>query len=66
VPADASIALTATDALMAFGRTSSPDQVFLRALAHDGFAITGLLQSVVDVIGQAWGHEAIPIRRFVS
>jgi hypothetical protein len=51
---------------MAFGRTSSPDQVFLRALAHDGFAITGLLQSVVDVIGQAWGHEAIPIRRFVS
>jgi urease accessory protein len=66
VPADASLAVTATDALIAFGRTSSPDQVFLRALAHDGFAITGLLQSVVDVIGLAWGQEAIPMRRFVS
>ena len=66
VPADASIALTARDALVAFGRSTSPDQVFLRALAHDGFAMSGLLQSAVDVINRAWGCEPIPIRRFVS
>lgn len=66
VPPDASITLTATDALMAFGRTSSPDQVFLRALAHDGVAISGLLQSAVHVIGRAWGCEPIEMKRFVS
>jgi urease accessory protein len=66
VPPEASIALPATDALMAFGRTASPDQVFLRALAHDGVAMSDLVQSAVDVICGAWGLETIPIRRFVS
>jgi len=65
VPPDTSIALTASDALVAFGRSTSPGQVFLRALAHDGFAMSGLLQSAVDVINRAWGLEPIPIRRFV-
>jgi urease accessory protein UreH len=66
VPADASIALTTTDALLAFGRSASPDHVFLRALAHDSFVMSGLLQSAVDVISGAWGLEPIPMRRFVS
>lgn len=66
VPPHASIAFTATDALMAFGRSTSPDQVFLRALAHDGFVMSGLLQSAVDVIDAAWGCEPIAIGRFVS
>jgi len=66
VPPDASIALTATDALTAFGRSSTPDQVFLRTLAHDGFEMGRLIQSAVDVINTAWRCERIPIRRFVS
>lgn len=66
VPPDASIALPASDALLAFGRSAAPDQTFLRALAHDGFAMSSLLQSAVDVINAAWGLEPIPIRRFVS
>ena len=66
VPPDAPIALPASDALMAFGRSPAPDQMFLRALARDGFAMSGLLQSAVDVINAAWGCERIPMRRFVS
>lgn len=66
VPPDAPIALPASDALMAFGRSPAPDQMFLRALARDGFAMSGLLQSAVDVINAAWGCEWIPMRRFVS
>jgi len=66
VPPDSSIAVAGTDALVAFGRTTSPEQVFLRALAHDGFAMSSLVQSAVDIIARAWGSEPIPIRRFVS
>jgi len=66
VPPDSSIAVAGTDALVAFGRTTSPEQVFLRALAHDGFAMSSLVQSAVDIIARAWRSEPIPIRRFVS
>lgn len=62
----AAIAGPRGDVLMAFGRCASPDQVFLRAVAHDGYAMSGALQSAVDVINAAWGHESIPMRRFVS
>ena len=66
VPPEAPIALTTTGALAAFGRSTSPEQVFLRALADDGYALSGALQSAVDVINRAWGLAPIPIRRFVS
>jgi urease accessory protein len=51
--------------LMAFGH-AAPDQVYLRALAMDGFSMGRLLQSAVDRINAAWGLEAIPLRRFTS
>lgn len=51
--------------LMAFGHTA-PDQVYLRALAMDGYAMAGVLQSAVDRINAAWELEAIPLRRFTS
>jgi urease accessory protein len=51
--------------LMAFGHTA-PDQVYLRALAMDGYAMGRLLQSAVDRINATWGLEAIPLRRFTS
>lgn len=66
VSPEAAIAGPTGDVLMAFGRCASPDQVFLRAVAHDGYAMSGALQSAVDVINAAWGHESIPMRRFVS
>jgi urease accessory protein len=66
IPPDSTVALTASNALMAFGRSASPEQMFLRALADDGYAMSGALQSAVDVINTAWGCEPIPMRRFVS
>lgn len=51
--------------LMAFGQTTS-GQVYLRALAMDGYAMGRLLQSAVDRINTAWSQEAIPLRRFTS
>lgn len=66
VPPEAPIALTTTGALAAFGRSTSPEQVFLRALDRDGYAMTGFIQSAVDVVNAAWGLEPIPMRRFVS
>jgi len=51
--------------LMALGHMA-PDQVFLRALAIDGYAMGRLLQSAVDRINASWGLEPIPLRRFTS
>jgi urease accessory protein len=51
--------------LMAFGHTA-PDQVYLRALAMDGYAMGRLLQSAVDRINAAWSLDAIPFRRFTT
>jgi urease accessory protein len=51
--------------LLAFGHTA-PGQVYLRALAMDGFSMAGMLQSAVDRINGAWGLEPIPLRRFTS
>lgn len=56
---------TASETLMAFG-PSAPEQVFLRALAMDGYAMAGVLQSAVDRINAAWNLDAIPLRRFTS
>jgi urease accessory protein len=56
---------TAPETMMAFG-PSAPEQVFLRALAMDGYAMAGVLQSAVDRINAAWNLEAIPLRRFTS
>lgn len=56
---------TPPETLMAFG-PCAPDQVFLRALAMDGYAMATALQSAVDRINAAWGLEAIPLRRFTS
>lgn len=65
VPAKAPLAASSTGALLAFDRCTSPDRVFLRALATDGHDLTTTLQSAVDVIDAAWGFEPIPLRRFV-
>jgi len=51
--------------LMALGHTAA-GQVYLRALAMDGYAMGLLLQSAVDRINAAWNQEAIPLRRFTS
>ena len=65
VPANAPLATPSTGALLAFGRCTSPDRVFLRALTTDGYELATALQSAVDVIDAAWGFEPIPLRRFI-
>jgi urease accessory protein len=64
VPQDASLAATRSTAIMAFDRCSMREQVFLRALASDGYEMATALQSAVDTIDAAWGFEPIPFRRF--
>ena len=54
-----------SDTLLAFGY-AAPGQVYLRALANDGYAMGGLLQSAVDRINASWNLDAIPLRRFTS
>jgi urease accessory protein len=66
VPAEATITPPESGALIAFDRCASRDQVFLRAVAHDGCELTTTLQSAVDAIDAAWGLEPIPLRRFIS
>jgi urease accessory protein len=51
--------------LVALGQTA-PDQVYLRALAMDGYALGELLQSAVHGIRSGWHQSAIPFRRFTS
>jgi urease accessory protein len=65
VPPNAPLATPPTSALMAFDRCTSRDDVFLRALATDGYELATTLQSAVDAINAAWGFEPIPLRRFV-
>jgi len=66
VPEDATITPVQSGALLACDRGTSRKQVFLRALAHDGYQMATTLQSAVDAINQAWGCEPIPLKRFVS
>jgi len=67
VPADAALAPVRSQGLIAFDRcATSREQVFLRALAHDGYDIANTAQSAVDTINAAWGLAPIPLRRFVS
>ena len=49
--------------LTAMGQ-STPDQVYLRALAMDGYALGETLQAAVARVDAAWGFEPIPLRRF--
>ncbi len=65
VPVDAAIAPARSAGLIAFDRGPSREQVFLRALAHDGYEMATAVQSAVDGINAAWGLEPIPIRRFI-
>jgi urease accessory protein len=51
--------------LVALGQ-SAPDQVYLRALAMDGYALGEMLQSAVHCIRSGWQQSAIPFRRFTS
>lgn len=51
--------------LMAMGQ-STVDQVYLRALAMDGYALGETLQAAVQRVNAAWGFEPIPLRRFTS
>jgi urease accessory protein len=66
VPEDAPLTAPRSTSLVAFDRCASRDQVFLRALAHDGYEIATTLQSAVNTINAAWGLEPIPLKRFVS
>jgi urease accessory protein len=61
----ADAALPFDGALMAIGQTA-PDQVYLRALAMDGYALGEMLQAAVHRINTTWGMEAIPLRRFTA
>jgi len=64
VPAGATLTAAKSNSLIAFDRCASRDQVFLRALAHDGYEMASTLQSAVHAIDTAWGLEAIPLQRF--
>ena len=66
VPEEATVTPPTSRSLIAFDRCASRDQVFLRALAHDGYEMSATLQSAVDTINGAWGLEPIPLKRFVS
>jgi len=51
--------------LTAMGQ-STVDQVYLRALAMDGYALGETLQAAVQRVDAGWGFEPIPLRRFTS
>jgi urease accessory protein len=51
--------------MAAMGQTT-PEQVYLRALAMDGYQLGEELQRAVQRINVGWGLEAIPLRRFTS
>jgi urease accessory protein len=66
VPEDGTIPAVQSGTLLACDRCTSRNQVFLRALADDGYQMATTLQSAIDAINQAWGCEPIPLKRFVS
>jgi urease accessory protein len=51
--------------LMAVGQPA-PDQVYLRALAVDGFQLGECVQAVVSAIQAGWRLQPIPLQRFTS
>ena len=51
--------------LCAFGQ-STPQCVYLRALAVDGAAIAQVASDAVQIVNSAWGLQPIPLRRFTS
>lgn len=51
--------------LAAFGQ-STPDSVYLRALAMDGSAMADVTADAVRVVNSAWKLPPIPLRRFTS
>jgi urease accessory protein len=51
--------------LCAFGE-STPDSVYLRALAADGRAMHMTTTKAVEIVNSAWGLPPIPLRRFTS
>jgi len=53
------------DMLVAIGQTA-PDQVYLRALADDGFGLGETLQAIIRSVHAGWRLRPIPIRRFTS
>jgi urease accessory protein len=53
------------DVLTAFGQ-STPESVYLRALAKDGAEIAALTTEAVQAVNAAWGLAPIPLRRFTS
>ena len=51
--------------LVALGQ-SGPEQVYLRALSVDGYALSETVQAAVHRIDGAWGQSPVPLRRFTS
>lgn len=51
--------------LCAFGQ-STPQSVYLRALALEGDAIAQVGSDAVQIVNAAWGLQSIPLRRFTS
>ncbi|MEP6918371.1 MAG: urease accessory protein UreD [Acidobacteriota bacterium] len=57
---------SASDGVLTAIGHSTPDQVYLRALAMDGYALGVALQAAVRRVNTGWGLEPIPLRRFTS
>ena len=51
--------------LVAMGQ-SRPEQVYLRALSMDGYALSETVQDAVHRIDRAWSQPPVPLRRFTS
>jgi urease accessory protein len=51
--------------LMAFGQ-ASPHQVYLRALANDGFELGEALRRAIEIVQASWRQRPIPVRRFTA
>jgi urease accessory protein len=51
--------------LMAFGQ-ATPDQVYLRALADDGYELGEAVKVAVGIVHAGWRLRPIPVRRFTA
>jgi len=56
---------TRNGVLSAFGQ-STPQSVYLRALAMDGCTMAEATSEAVQIVNAAWGLPPIPLRRFTS
>jgi urease accessory protein len=53
------------DVLMALGQAAR-DQVYLRALANDGYRLGEAVRAAVGIVHASWQLDPIPVRRFTA